>query len=308
VAEAVQSALEQSHPAVEVIVIDDGSTDGSREAVEAFGSSVVFEVGPNRGAAAARNRGLGLARGEYVQFLDADDLLLPTKVEACLERFSSSVDLVFCEMQYFLDDDPSRGGLPSRGTESGIIPLARREMRWDPERQLEYTLRASIGTPAPLHRAALLREAGGFRADLRNLDDVELHFRLALAGLRFGKLAEVLVHCRTHCSANRLRGAEDRNLSAIRATWAMHEQARRARRLSPHVRRALADKFANYGRKAFWQGYRAEAREAFAIARRLSRFPRPTGVPAYNLLSWAMGLYRTESIVGRLVPARLQNT
>ena len=79
VGEAIESALNQTYRPVEVIVIDDGSTDGSLDVIRSFGDRIRYESGPNRGPSAARNRGVQLARGELIQFLDADDVLHPEK-------------------------------------------------------------------------------------------------------------------------------------------------------------------------------------------------------------------------------------
>ena len=73
VARAIDSVLAQEGVRAEVIVIDDGSTDGSVEVLKRYGDRIRWETGPNRGACAARNRGLALASAEYVMFLDADD-------------------------------------------------------------------------------------------------------------------------------------------------------------------------------------------------------------------------------------------
>ncbi len=88
VAEAVQSALDQTYPHIEVIVIDDGSTDGSVEVLKSFGDCIYWETGPNRGACAARNRGTELAKGEYLQFLDADDFLLADSVDLLMAKLA----------------------------------------------------------------------------------------------------------------------------------------------------------------------------------------------------------------------------
>jgi glycosyltransferase involved in cell wall biosynthesis len=80
VGEAIWSALNQTYPECEVIVIDDGSTDSSLEVIKSFGKRVYWESGPNRGGCAARNRGAALAKGEYFQFLDADDVLDSNKI------------------------------------------------------------------------------------------------------------------------------------------------------------------------------------------------------------------------------------
>jgi Glycosyl transferase family 2 len=76
-ARALQSALDQDPPPLEVIVVDDGSTDDTEAVARSFGNRIKFLAQPNAGAAAARNRGLEAARGEYVAFLDADDYWLP---------------------------------------------------------------------------------------------------------------------------------------------------------------------------------------------------------------------------------------
>jgi glycosyltransferase involved in cell wall biosynthesis len=82
VGEAVRSALSQKHPSKEVIVVDDGSKDGTAAVLKTFGDSITLEVLPiNRGAGAARNRGVSLARGQYVVFLDGDDVLMPHTLE-----------------------------------------------------------------------------------------------------------------------------------------------------------------------------------------------------------------------------------
>ena len=81
-AETLESALAQTWTNREIILVDDGSTDGSAAVAQKFAARGVRVVAqPNQGAATARNTGLGLARGDFLQFLDADDLLAPDKIE-----------------------------------------------------------------------------------------------------------------------------------------------------------------------------------------------------------------------------------
>ena len=86
-AQTLESALAQTWPRLEIVVVDDGSTDASRAIAGNFAPrGVRLITQPNRGAAAARNAGLRAAGGDFVQFLDADDLLAPEKTAAQLER------------------------------------------------------------------------------------------------------------------------------------------------------------------------------------------------------------------------------
>ena len=107
--QAVDSALGQTYPFVEVIVVDDGSTDGTTEVVAGYGSKIVFIHQRNAGVAAARNTALRVARGELVAYLDADDVWDPDKVRRQVE---------------FLAAHPECGLVHTTGCRGGIWPAA----------------------------------------------------------------------------------------------------------------------------------------------------------------------------------------
>jgi hypothetical protein len=88
--EAIDSALSQTHPRVEVVVVDDGSTDGSRELIESYGGRVVAVFQANAGQAAALNSGFVASHGDPVLFLDADDVLLDGAVEQAARVLADS--------------------------------------------------------------------------------------------------------------------------------------------------------------------------------------------------------------------------
>src|ERR1700730_5442370 len=92
VATAIQSALEQTWPDKEIIVVDDGSTDRSAEICRSFGSRIRFVQQPNRGGNAARNQVCKLSSGEWIQFLDADDYLKPDKIHSHLDSRADPLD------------------------------------------------------------------------------------------------------------------------------------------------------------------------------------------------------------------------
>lgn len=79
-AEAIQSTLDQDYPAKEVIVVNDGSPDNTREVAAAFDERIIYIEQPNSGAAGARNTGIRASHGEYIAFLDADDVCLPGRL------------------------------------------------------------------------------------------------------------------------------------------------------------------------------------------------------------------------------------
>jgi hypothetical protein len=99
-ADAIDSALVQDHDDLEVIVVDDGSTDGSREVIESYGARVAAVFQPNAGQSAAANTGFALATGDVVFFLDSDDVLAPGAVAMAAHEFGRDPELV--KMQFAL--------------------------------------------------------------------------------------------------------------------------------------------------------------------------------------------------------------
>ena len=164
---AVQSALDQDWPEKEVIVVDDGSTDGSRDEVRAFGDRVRLIEGGHRGSNAARNTALQAARGEWVQFLDADDFLLPTKLSQQLAG-AADEDVIFSPVLF--DQDGLR-------TASAIDPRRTIEALW-----LAWELPQTGGA---LWRKSALAAIGGWNEATPCCQEYELYARAIQAGLRF---------------------------------------------------------------------------------------------------------------------------
>ena len=104
--QAIQSILNQTYRSIEIIVVDDGSTDGSRAVAKRFDDSCVkYFYQPNSGIAAARNMGIKISKGKFLAFLDADDLWLPVKLSIQLVPFlrNDSLDMVFGHVLQFFD-------------------------------------------------------------------------------------------------------------------------------------------------------------------------------------------------------------
>lgn len=104
--EAVNSVLEQDYVNKEVIVVDDGSTDNSVELLKEFGSKIILIESKNNGASTARNIGISAAKGEYLAFLDSDDIWVINKLHLQMEYMRAhELDLVYCHGQEFGNTD-----------------------------------------------------------------------------------------------------------------------------------------------------------------------------------------------------------
>jgi glycosyltransferase involved in cell wall biosynthesis len=106
IAESIQSVLDQTFADFEIIVVDDGSTDNTKEAVDSFQDPRIrYVYQENRGLSAARNTGIRTSIGEYISFLDSDDIWLPQNLELMVKRLDSRPDVAFvCSDLYFFDD------------------------------------------------------------------------------------------------------------------------------------------------------------------------------------------------------------
>jgi glycosyltransferase involved in cell wall biosynthesis len=107
VGEAIESVFAQTYEQIELIVVDDGSDDGTAAVVQSFGDAVRYAHQPRGGNGAARNRAVELARGAYFAFLDADDRFLPNKIERQLQVLQEdpAIDAVFGHVREFISPD-----------------------------------------------------------------------------------------------------------------------------------------------------------------------------------------------------------
>jgi glycosyltransferase involved in cell wall biosynthesis len=172
---AIECVLEQTFADLEVIVVDDGPTDAIAALVDGHGDPRVRLVrhGTNQGVAAARNTGISASRGEYVAFLDDDDLWLPTKLERQIEVFETDSADVVHTLVYVADADGAIYEEPSRAGFSLFRDVAAAGYPYD------LLLRRSsffINTFAV--RRECIETIGGFDVSLAAVDDLDFVHRL----------------------------------------------------------------------------------------------------------------------------------
>ena len=179
--EAVESALSQTCPPFEIIIADDGSTDGTAEIAARYGARVRYVKQENSGAAAARNLGLRAARGEFIAFLDADDLWHVEKLARQMARFQQrpELDLCIAHLQNFW-----------------IPELATEKSRFEGHRLAEVL--PGYVTSTLLARRQLFERIGEFNAGLRLGDGTDWFLRAAEHGAVMELLPDVLLYRRMH--------------------------------------------------------------------------------------------------------------
>jgi glycosyltransferase involved in cell wall biosynthesis/GT2 family glycosyltransferase len=172
VVEALRSVLCQTFRDYEIVVIDDGSTDSTRDvlAPSVEDGKVRYVFQPNQGESAARNRGIRMARGKYITFLDSDDLYLPHKLERQVAYLDTHPEVALVHSGYSKFDDA--------GADLGYRDTSRLSGRIYPRILLEWSVLMAV--PTVMVRASVLAEVGGFDEAMRQAPDLDLWRRIAM--------------------------------------------------------------------------------------------------------------------------------
>lgn len=212
-AEAIASILNQSMPPTEVIVIDDGSSDGGGEIAKSF-PAVRYHYQTNQGVGAARNQGVRLATGDFFAFLDSDDLWSLDKLERQLAFFASNpnLDAVFGQVRQFFSPDLDEVIKQKTQIPLEVIP--------------GYHVGAML-----IRREAFFR-VGWFETELKQGEFVSWYLRSLEAGLQIAMLPEIVMERRIH-QTNQGRNPEVDRREYARILKASLDRRRAAGKMNP---------------------------------------------------------------------------
>jgi len=241
IADTVRSALAQTWPNKEIIVVDDGSTDQTLSVARQFVSETVRVVTQeNQGAAAARNRAFALCQGDYIQWLDADDLLAPDKITTQMKAFTSGTSdrkLLSGAWAYFMYRPQKAKFIPS-ALWCDLSPV-----EWL-VRKMAYNLHMQTATW--LVSRELTEAAGPWDTRLMGDDDGEYFCRVLMAGQGVHFVREARVYYRLAPGSWSYIGQSERKLVAQFESMKLHISYLRSLEDSERVRTACVTYLQNW--------------------------------------------------------------
>jgi glycosyltransferase involved in cell wall biosynthesis len=191
---AIESVLAQTFKDFEIVIVDDGSTDNTKEVVERYDGRVIYHYQTNRGPGASKNAGLKLATGKYIQFLDADDTIAPSKFEKQVSVFEGSDDIDVVYSDYLAVD--------YHGKEVPNVRLVLFPDFFGNLNEVDRLLHECfILVHTPLVRASVLKKENGLDETPGMSEDWDLWLRLAVKGYKFRSLPDVLAIYHKHDSS-----------------------------------------------------------------------------------------------------------
>ncbi len=208
-AQAIESALSQTHRPIQVMVVDDGSTDASLRLAQQYSDSISFCTQPHMGISAARNRGFELAQGDYLAFLDADDVWLEDKLARQMDVFLGhpELDMVFGQVSQFVSPE--------------LQESVKRKLRVPTEPMPGYSADSML-----IKRTSFLR-VGLFDTAWEIGEFVDWYAKAIEKGLRSTMLTEVVTRRRVHDANQGVRMREFRK-DYVRVLKAALDRRRRS--------------------------------------------------------------------------------
>jgi len=288
--ETVRSAVSQNYPHVEIIVIDDGSTDATRELFPEFERQGVICIRQNNaGASSARNNGLGIAKGDYVQFLDADDIMHPDKIKQQVAKMQyEDADLSFTSWGNFREDQHDSDQFRFRHLDFSSITTGMSILH-------SFGIQNwFIPTLAWLVRRDLIIKAGYWNPFRCPNDDGEYFSRLLFWSKKVSVISEKLAFYRlTPGISLSNTNTEEKALATLRSWKLIHAL----------MQSSGKEMLLSYPKRGFYVGYLMTRKSFPKVSRRFAsefdRIDAPTFLNRHSyywLIEW-LGLYRGNSII-----------
>jgi glycosyltransferase involved in cell wall biosynthesis len=297
-AETLESVFAQTYPHTEVIVVDDGSTDGSVELIEAYGDRVRAEFGFNRGGSAARNRGTALARGEFIQYLDADDLLMPDALEQRVAAIlKTGGDVAYSDWETLIEVEPGQFGVGER--------VVRRIEDFHATPEMALLVGFWVPLAGLIYRRSIVEKIGGWKEWLPVMQDGRFFQDAVLAGARFVYVPCVGARYRVHRnSLSRCISQEAVMLAVFRNARDLQAGFEGRGEVAVEQRRALAQIYHSTAPSLFFQD-RAAFRECIARLYEVEPGFQPSWPKVAGLASRLIGFRAAGALLGAL--RRLRN-
>jgi glycosyltransferase involved in cell wall biosynthesis len=196
--ETLQSVLNQTYPNIEIIIVDDGSTDGSLDIAKNYLSKniIIFEQ-ENKGASAARNKAFELSKGDYIQYLDADDILDQFKIEEQVKVLDQNYECLAISKCYFIEHTPD-------GQKKVTLQKRRDKDFKDPQTFILDDLLNSVVVHAWLIPRHFIENAGGWDERISNFDDKDFYLRLLPLAAKIIYCDKAICSCRDTNTNNHL--------------------------------------------------------------------------------------------------------
>jgi glycosyltransferase involved in cell wall biosynthesis len=285
IVDTIENVFRQTYSNIELIIVDDGSSDETESILKSYGSKIRWAIQENAGPAAARNRGIAMANGEITAFQDSDDAWHPSKIErqvALMQKAGESIVCCLCNSVVQLP------GIEVCSFENAPVNPPIEEGIWLNPAEVLAT-RFILFNQAAAIRTEILRKVGGFDESLRLLEDMDLCLRLSLEGpwvfireplaTRQDKLARTLGHEATpRIVDENIAKILERLLLTIESNdrWAnlrhiVEQELRRTRR---HLRAVQIGSGKNFGASVLGWGLEQLERYRSGIYRRTPRFPQ----------------------------------
>lgn len=292
IGEALKSVFEQTLQDFEIIVVDDGSTDNTKEIVQSYGSKVRYFHQAQQGPAAARNKGIRESRGEFVAFLDADDVWLPTKLEKQVNLFRRNSKLGMVLTDNFLFD------------ESGIYRdyVNKKGYLLEGDVVANILINSGVVTPTVMVRREVFDRVGLFEENLYIAEDDNMWIRIAVeydVDIVDESLAKIRDHRgRTMRVSDRLIESVEKNIELLLGKYG----PRVASRIKPLAARKYNQIYFSQGYGQFEKGNYRQARVLFKKALKANPGDKKTMIYIFatHIPAWTHSiLRRIKRIVSR---------